>query len=119
MGKVAGGGDSGSMEQWMQAITRTLQRESSGESSESDDDSSEDEVMKALIKDRLNSQKQKAKDEASQKPKKKPDEGPGPVLEGNEDLVGMVASYQNGTLNMDRLYSEKQKKPSSFKGHEI
>ena len=71
--------------------------------------------MKALIRDRLNSQKQQAKDEASQKPKKKPDESPGPVLEGNEDLVGMVASYQNGTLNMDRLYSEKQKKPSSFK----
>ena len=66
--------------------------------------------------DRLNSQKQKAKDDKkSQKPKKKPDESPGPVLEGNEDLVGMVASYQNGTLNMDRLYSEKQKKPSSFK----
>ena len=66
--------------------------------------------------DRLNSQKQKAKDDKkTQKPKKKPVEIPGPVLEGNEDLVGMVASYQNGTLNMDRLYSEKQKKPSSFK----
>jgi len=101
MAKAPGYRDPG-MNQWMQSISRTLQRESSGESSGSDDDSSGDEVMKALKMDRLNSQKQKADDDASQKPEKKP-EGP---------------SFEDIVRTLDRLKSEKQVKPTSSKSPE-